>query len=188
MRTAAILATAAVLGTALAAPAAAADKVPVKLKVKGCDGCSVMATWYKTGTASGASKAKSKTKQVSGSKATLTFNIPKGYYMYFTAVSGDPNVQPDAATVMVTQFVGKGEGDSVTATQARDLNDGAYYCLKAKKQTIKTQAAVVTTGAGFSLLGFWANPQLAAKGNTIKDGIDGVYGTQNTLICKGSYY
>lgn len=186
MRTAAILATAAVLGTALAAPAAAADKVPVKLKVKGCDGCSVMATWYKTGTASGASKAKSKTKQVSGSKATLTFNIPKGYYMYFTAVSGDPNVQPDAATVMVTQFVGKGEGDSVSATQARDLNDGAYYCLKAKKRTVKAQAAVFGV-AGGSLLGFWANPQLGATGNQLNDGIDGVYGAQNTLICKGKY-
>ncbi len=37
----------------LAAPAAAADTVPVKLKVKDCKGCSVMATWSKTGKANG---------------------------------------------------------------------------------------------------------------------------------------
>lgn len=179
--------TAVIAGTALvglvAAPAAAADKVPVKLKVKGCDGCEVNATWNNTGTAKG--KVNSKAKKVRGDKDTLTFKVRKGYYLYFTAVS--PRADMFAATVLVTQFVGAKKGTKVSAAKAQTLNKGARYCLKAKKRTIKAQAAVFSDGGG-SLLGFWANPQLKGMGNTIKNGINGVYGTQNTLLCKGTYY
>ncbi|MEZ5184789.1 MAG: hypothetical protein R2720_03505 [Candidatus Nanopelagicales bacterium] len=175
----------AVLFGMTAVPAAAADKVPVKLKVKGCDGCSVMATWNSTGTAKG--KIGSKTKKVRGTKDTLTFKVRKNYYLYFTAVSGDPDVMRDAATVLVTQFKGQKKGDKVSASQVQTLDKGAYYCMKVKKpRTVKAQAAVFPADGG-SLLAFWANPQLGATGNKIKDGIDGVYGTQNTLICKGKF-
>ncbi len=171
------------LALAVTAPAAGADKVPVKLKVKGCDGCSVMATWSKTGKATG--KYRSKTKTAKGDNAKLTFQIPKGYYMYFTATS--PQAQVDAASVVVTQFVGATKGSKVSAGKAKTLNGGAYYCLTAKKRTIKVKAALVSS-EGATLLGLWANPQLKGMGTKIEDGIDGVYGTQNTLICKGKYY
>ncbi len=177
-----LMAGAALLG-GLATPAAAADKVPVKLKLKDCDGCSVSATWTKTGTVTG--KYKSRTKKASGDNATLTFNVPKGYYMYFAATS--PKAAVDAASVLVTQFVGSSKGSTVSPAKAQGLDDGAYYCLTAKKRTIKARAALVPAG-GAKLLGLWANPQLKGSGPKINDGIKGVYGTQNTLICKGKYY
>ena len=167
----------------LAAPAAAADTVPVTLKVKDCKGCSVMATWSKTGKANGTFK--SKTKKAKSSSTTLTFNVPKGYYLYFTATS--PKAAMDAASVMVTQFVGKSTGDKVSASAVPSLNDGASYCMKAKKTTLSAKAALIPAGSS-NLLAFWANPPLKAMGTKINDGISGVYGTQNTLLCKGAYY
>ncbi len=180
--------TSALIGSAalivgLAAPAAAADKVPVKIKVKDCKGCSVMATWSKTGKVTG--KYKSTTQKAKSSSTTLTFTVPKGYYLYFTATS--PKAAMDAATVMVTQFVGKSTGDQVSASEVPGLNAGASYCMTAKKTKIKAQAALIPAG-GAELLAFWANPQLKAMGTQINDGINGVYGTQNTLPCKGGYY
>lgn len=177
-----IIAGTVLLGLAAAGPAAAADKVPVKLKVKGCDGCSVMATWNSTGTSKGT--INSKTKKAKGDKDTLTFKVRKGYYLYFTATS--PRADMFAATVLVTQFVGVKKGTKVSAATVQTLNKGARYCLRAKKRTIKAQAAVFSDSDS-SLLGFWASPQLKATGNTIKNGINGVYGTQNTLLCKGKY-
>ena len=50
-----------------------------------------------------------------------------------------------------------------------------------------TSTALIPAG-GSNLLAFWANPQLKAMGTKINDGISGVYGTQNTLLCKGAYY
>ncbi|MCU0299038.1 MAG: hypothetical protein MUF33_11045 [Candidatus Nanopelagicales bacterium] len=182
MRTPLVVLAAAAFVGGLAAPATAADMVPVKLKLKNCDGCSVSATWSKGGKVT--SKYKSATKKVSGNKA-LTFNVPKGYYMYFTATSKKAAV--DAASVLVTQFVGTQPGDSVSPTKAKTLNEGAYYCLTAKKQTITARASLVSQG-GAALLALWANPQLKGTGTTIQDGIMGMYGTQNTLICKGKYY
>ena len=93
----------------------------------------------------------------------------------------------DAASVMVTQFVGKKTGDKDSAGAVPSLNDGASYCMKAKKTTISSKAALIPAGTG-NLLAFWANPQLKAMGTKINDGINGVYGTQNTLLCKGKYY
>ena len=184
MKTTAIIAGALVLAGSLAAPAAAADKVPVKLKLKGCDGCEVSATWNKTGQING--NFKSKTKTANGNNATLTFNVPKGYYLYFAGTSDQAQV--DAATILVTQFVGQKQGSTVSPSKAQTLNQGAYYCLIAKKQTIKAQAALVPDG-GFSLLSLWANPQLAGIGTKAKgkDAIKGVYGTQDVLPCKGTY-
>lgn len=167
----------------LAAPAAAADTVPVTLKVKNCKGCSVMATWSKTGKANGTYT--SKTKKAKSSSTKLTYTVPKGYYLYFTATS--PKAAMDAASVMVTQFVGKSAGDKVSASAVPSLNDGASYCMKAKKTTITSKAALIPAGTS-DLLAFWANPQLKALGTKINDGINGVYGTQNTLLCQGAYY
>ncbi len=115
-----VIATAA-LTAGLAAPAAAADKVPVKLKVKDCKGCSVMATWSKTGEANGTFK--SATKKAKASSTTLTFNVPKGYYLYFTATS--PKAAMDAASVMVTQFVGKKTGDKAPEAPFVPINTAA---------------------------------------------------------------
>lgn len=130
------------IGLSVTAPAVGADKVPVKLKVKDCDGCSVMATWSKTGKAT--SNYRSKTKTARGDSTTLKFQIPKGYYMYFTATS--PQAQVDAASVVVTKFVGAEKGSKVSAAKATTFNAGAYYCLTAKKRTIKVQAALVASG------------------------------------------
>ncbi len=161
--------------------AAAADTVPVTVKVKNCDGCSISATWSKGGKAT--SKYRSATKKVKNGKAR--FDIPAGYWMYFTGTS--PKAAINAATILVTQYVGSSEGSRVIPAQSRAFNDGAYYCLKASKQTIKAQAALVKAGRS-KLLSLWANPQLQMQGTTANDGIKGVYGTQNTLICEGKYY
>ena len=75
------------------AAASAADKVPVTLDVTGCDGCTVMASWSKKGTAQ--SKVRGKTKKITN--GTVSFNIPKGYWMYFTGTS--PKAAVNAATI-----------------------------------------------------------------------------------------
>jgi hypothetical protein len=161
--------------------ASAADTVPVTVKVKNCDGCSIMATWSKGGKST--SKYRGATRKVKN--GTVRFDIPSGYWMYFTGTS--PKAAVDAATILVTQYVGSSEGASVSPAKSRTFNDGAYYCLRASKQTIKARAAFVKAGRS-TLLSLWANPQLAMDGNTANDGIKGVYGTQNTLICQGKYY
>lgn len=169
----------------MAGPAAAADKVPMTIQVKGCDGCTVSATWNSTGKAKG--KIGGKSQVVTGNNAALTFMVRKGYFVYFTATSGNPEVNLDAATVLVTQFAGQEQGNTVSAKKVQTLTDGAYFCMKAKKTTFTAKAAVVKYKKS-KLLAFWANPQLSATGNQLKDGLKGVYGTQNTLLCKGKYY
>lgn len=161
--------------------AAAADTVPVTVKVKNCDGCSVMATWSKGGGANANWKGKTRTVK----KGKVSFQVPAGYWMYFTGTS--PKAAVDAASILVTQYVGSAQGSKVSPATAQTLNDGAYYCLKASAQTIKAQASLVKYGKS-RLLSLWANPQLAGIGNVVNDGIKGVYGTQNTLLCKGKYY
>lgn len=161
--------------------AAAADTVPVTVKVTNCDGCSISATWSKQGTAKG--KYRGKTAKVADGK--VRFQVPKGYWMYFTGTS--PKAQINAATILVTQYVGSAEGQRVSAATSRTMNDGAQYCLRATKQTIKAQAAYVKDGNS-RLLSLWANPQLAGIGTVVQGGVKGVYGTQNTLLCKGKYY
>ncbi|MFN8184871.1 MAG: hypothetical protein U0R23_10655 [Candidatus Nanopelagicales bacterium] len=183
MRLASVIAGSAVLAVAISAPATAADKVPVKLKIKGCDGCSISATWSKTGKVTG--KYRSKTKKAGGSSDTLKFMVPKGYYLYFAGTS--PKAQVDAASILVTQFVGQSTGSTVSPAKAQTLNDGASYCLIARKRTVKARAALVPSGQR-PLLALWANPQLKALGTKAEDGIKGVYGTQNTLPCAGQYY
>ncbi len=183
MRLASVIVGTAVLAVAASAPAAAADKVPVKLKIKDCDGCSISATWSKTGKVTG--KYRSKTKKAAGSSDTLKFMVPKGYYLYFAGTS--PRAQVDAATILVTRFVGAAKGSTVSPSQAQTFNDGASYCLIAKKRTVKAQAALVPSGKQ-PLLALWANPQLKALGTKAEDGIKGVYGTQNNLPCAGQYY
>ena len=179
----AVVAALAVVGGAVAGPATAADKVPVKLKVKDCDGCSVSATWNSNGKSSG--KIASKTKKVRGDKATLRFKVPKGYYLYFTATS--PKAQVDAASILVTRYAGAKKGEKLSASKIQTLNQAASYCMRAKKGTVRAKAALIPYD-GATLLGFWANPQLKKMGNTVSSGINGVFGTQNTLLCKGKYY
>ena len=179
----AVVAALAVVGGAVAGPATAADKVPVKLKVKDCDGCSVSATWNSNGKSSG--KIASKTKKVRGDKATLRFKVPKGYYLYFAATS--PNAQVDAASILVTRYAGAKKGEKLSASKIQTLNKAASYCMRAKKRTVRSQAALIPYD-GATLLGFWANPQLKKMGNKVSSGINGVFGTQNTLLCKGKYY
>ncbi len=183
MRIASVIAGTAVLAVAAGAPAAAADNVPVKLKIKDCDGCSISATWSKTGKVTG--KYRSKTKKAAGASDTLTFMVPKGYYLYFAGTSR--KAQVDAASILVTRFVGADKGSTVSPAKAQTLNDGASYCLIAKKRTVKARAALVPSGKQ-PLLALWANPQLKAMGTKAQAGIKGVYGTQNTLPCAGQYY
>ncbi len=182
MKTTAIVTGTLILAGCLTAPAAAADKVPVKLKLKDCDGCRISATWNKTGKITG--NFKSKTKVAHGDNATLKFKVPKGYYLYFAGTSS--RAQVDAATILVTQFVGRKQGDTVTAADTQNLTKGAHYCLVAKKRTIKAQAALIPAGPE-SLLNLWANPQQAALGTKTKTNVRGVYGTQNVLPCVGTY-
>ncbi len=161
--------------------ATAADTVPMTVQVTGCEGCSLSATWSKGGTAQ--SKHKSATKKVRD--GSVRFDVPKGYWVYFTGTS--PRAAVDAASVLVTQFTGSAQGERVSAKRAQTFNDGASYCLRARKQTITARANLVKLKRT-RLLSLWASPQLAAQGTQINDGIKGVYGTQNTLICSGMYY
>ena len=64
--------------------------------------------------------------------------------------------------------------------------NGAYFCMIAAKGTIQASAGIVKA-KGADLLAVWASPQLPAQGKKLpgKDSIKGVYGTQNTLPCKG---
>lgn len=182
MKTTATIIGALALVGSLAGPAAAADKVPVKLKLKGCDGCRITATWTKSGKVTG--KYRSKTKVARSDNATLKYRVPKGYYLYFAGTSA--RAQTDAATILVTQFVGQQPGSKVSPAAAQQLRSGAYYCLTARKGTIKARAALVPAGKT-PLLALWANPQLAALGPVTKTQVKGVYGTQNVLPCVGGY-
>jgi hypothetical protein len=161
--------------------AAAADTVPVTVKVKDCAGCSITATWSKSGDSN--AKWKGTTRKVKNGK--VTFSVPEGYWLYFTGTS--PKAAVNAATILVTQYEQSTPGAKVSPAKSRTLNEGAYYCLQASAQTIKARAALVKAGRS-KLLSLWANPQLTGLGNTANDGIKGVYGTQNTLLCQGEYY
>lgn len=178
-----LLAVTAVLTVAAATPAVAAtNTVPVKLSLTGCDQCDVTATWSKSGKVN--SNFKSKIKTAKGAQDTVTFKVPKGYWLYFAATS--PNATVDAATLMVTRYVGKKQGAKVDLQQAQKGTKGAYICLVAAKGTVKATAGIVTV-KGTPLLALWASPQLAGKGLMLpaKQGIKGVYGTQNTVPCQG---
>lgn len=163
------------------AVATAADKVPVTVKMKDCEGCSISATWSKNGD-SGA-KWKAKTRKVKNGR--VSFQVPDGYWLYFTGTS--PKAEVNAATILVTQYVQSSPGAKVSPAKSQKFNDGAYYCLRATAQTIKARAALVKYRKS-TLLSLWANPQLTGIGNVVEAGLRGVYGTQNTLLCQGAYY
>ena len=180
--------TSAAIAAALVAPAlvatpafAATNTVKVKLSIDNCTNCEVMATWSKGGTVD--SKFKSASKVLKADNDTVTFKVPKGYWLYFTATSPDAAV--DAASVLVTQYVGQQQGAPVSLKQARKGTKGAYFCTVAAKGTVKASAGIVKS-KGTKLLAVWATPQLEAQGKKLsgKDSIKGVYGTQNTLPCK----
>lgn len=179
----AVIAVAFVAPALVAAPAAAAtNTVKVKVSLDNCTNCEVMATWSKGGTVN--SKFKSSSKVTKADNDTVSFKVPKGYWLYFTATSPDAAV--DAASVLVTQYVGQKQGASVSLKQARNGTNGAYFCMIAAKGTIQASAGIVKA-KGADLLAVWASPQLPAQGKKLpgKDSIKGVYGTQNTLPCKG---
>jgi hypothetical protein len=73
----------------------------------------------------------------------------------------------------------------VSLKQAKKGTKGAYFCTIAAKGTITASAGIVKSG-GAKLLAVWATPQLQAQGSKLpgKQGIKGVYGTQNTLPCQ----
>jgi hypothetical protein len=176
------LAAATVLSLGFAAPAAA-DTVKVKLSIDNCTNCQVMATWSKGGTVN--SKFKSANRVLKADSDNVSFKVPKGYWLYFTATS--PEAEVDAASVLVTQYVGRSAGSSVSRKQARKGTKGAYFCTRAAKGTIEATASTVRS-KGVKLLAVWANPQLPAQGRKLpaKQGVKGVYGTQNILPCRSS--
>ncbi len=180
---AAALAAAFAVPALITAPASAADTVKVKLSLDNCTNCEVMATWSKNATLN--SKFKSATKTLKADNDTVSFNVPKGYWLYFTATSPEANV--DAASLLVTKYVGQKAGSSPSLKQAKKGTKGAYFCMKAAKGTIEADAGIVKAD-GADLLAVWATPQLKAQGDKLsgKDGIKGVYGTQNTVPCQGS--
>jgi hypothetical protein len=166
----------------LAAPASAStDTVKVKLALDNCTNCQVTATWSKKATVN--SKFKSAQKTLKADNDTVSFKVPKGYWLYFAATS--PEAEVDAASVLVTKYVGQKQGASVTLKQARKGTNGAYFCTKAAKGTIEANAGLVKAD-GTDLLAVWATPQLQAQGKKLKgkDSIKGVYGTQNILPCQ----
>ncbi|MCU0294808.1 MAG: hypothetical protein MUD05_02000 [Candidatus Nanopelagicales bacterium] len=166
----------------LAAPASAStDTVKVKVAIDNCTNCTVMATWSKKATLN--SKFKSAQKTLEADNDTVSFKVPKGYWLYFTVTS--PDAQVDAASVLVTKYVGQKVGSSPTLKQARKGTNGAYFCTIAAKGTIEASAGTVKAD-GTKLLAVWATPQLKAEGKKLKgkDSIKGVYGTQNTLPCQ----
>lgn len=161
------------------APAAASTTtVPVKLSIDNCTNCQVTASWSKKG----GLNVRSTSKLLKADSDTVTFKVPRGDWLYFTATS--PNAAVDAASVLVTQYVGQSQGSKVSVKQVRKGTKGAYFCTVAKKGTIKATAGIVKS-QGTRLLALWASPQLAAQGKKLpgKDSIKGVYGTQNTLPC-----
>lgn len=160
-----------------AAPAAAVGKAPITIEFAGgCDDCSITATWRKN--ADG--KAHSKTKQVEDNQ--VKFKIRRRALVYFTGVSMAPSVSTNAATILVTQYVGSSKGSTVSPQQSVGFNAGAYYCMVSKRKKITAQAVLVPDGDS-NLLSLWANPQLAAGGPKATGGYEGIYGTQNTLPC-----
>jgi len=167
----------------VASPAAAAtDTVKVKVAIDNCTNCTVTATWSKKGTAN--SKFKSATKTLKADNDTVSFSVPKGYWLYFTATS--PEADVDAASLLVTKYAGQKQGSKVSLKQAKQGTKGAYFCTIAAKGTINASAGIVKD-KGARLLAVWATPQLKAQGLKLpgKDGIKGVYGTQNTVPCQG---
>ena len=178
----AAIAAALVAPALLASPASAStDTVKVKVAIDNCTNCEVMATWSKKATVN--SKFKSASKVLKADNDTVSFKVPKGYWLYFTATSPDSEV--DAASVLVTKYVGQKVGSSPTLKQARKGTNGAYFCTIAAKGTIEATAGIVKA-EGAKLLAVWATPQLQAQGKKLKgkDSINGVYGTQNTLPCQ----
>ncbi len=166
----------------VASPASAAtDTVKVKLSLDNCTNCEVMATWSKNAKLN--SKFKSASKVLKADNDTVSFNVPKGYWLYFTATS--PEADVDAASVLVTQYVGQKQGSSVSLKKAKQGTKGAYFCTIAAKGTIEASAGIVKS-KGANLLAVWATPTLKAQGDKLpgKDSIKGVYGTQNTLPCQ----
>jgi uncharacterized protein YecT (DUF1311 family) len=178
---AALAAAVAVTALAAAPAAASSDTVKVKLALDNCTNCEVMATWSKNAKLN--SKYKSASKVLKADNDTVSFKVPKGYWLYFTATS--PQADVDAASLLVTKYVGQKQGSSVSLKQAKQGTNGAYFCTKAAKGTIKASAGIVKS-QGAKLLAVWATPQLKAQGRKLpgKDGIKGVYGTQNTVPCQ----
>ncbi len=167
----------------LAAPASAStDTVKVKVAIDNCTNCEVMATWSKKAKAN--SKFKSATKTLKADNDTVSFSVPKGYWLYFTATS--PEADVDAASLLVTKYAGQEKGSKVSLKQAKKGTKGAYYCMIAAKGTIEASSGIVKD-KGANLLAVWATPQLKAQGLKLpgKDGIKGVYGVQNTVPCQG---
>lgn len=160
--------------------ASAADTVPVTVRVKNCDGCSIRASWSKTGDVG--AKWKGKSGKVKNGK--VSFSVPDGYWLYFTGTS--PKAAVDAATILVTQYVQSSPGAKVSPATSQTYNKGAYYCLRASSGTIKARAALVKYKKS-TLLSLWASPQLTGRGNTVTYGLKGVYGTQNMLLCQGEF-
>jgi hypothetical protein len=160
---------------------AATDTVKVKVSIDNCTNCEVMATWSKNAKLN--SKFKSASKVLKADNDTVSFNVPKGYWLYFTATS--PEADVDAASVLVTKYVGQKKGSSVSFKQAKKGTKGAYFCTIAAKGTIEASAGIVKS-KGAELLAVWATPTLKAQGDKLpgKDSIKGVYGTQNTLPCQ----
>ncbi len=166
----------------LATPASAStDTVKVKVALDNCTNCTVTATWSKKATVN--SKFKSAQKTLKADNDTVSFQVPKGYWLYFAVTS--PEAAVDAASVLVTQYVGQQQGASVSLKQAKKGTKGAYFCTIAAKGTIEASAGIVKAD-GTKLLAVWATPQLQAQGKKLKgkDSIKGVYGTQNTLPCQ----
>jgi hypothetical protein len=168
---------------AVAPASASTDTVKVKVAVDNCTNCEVMATWSKKATVN--SKFKSASKVLKADSDTVSFNVPKGYWLYFTATS--PEADVDAASVLVTKYVGQKQGASVSLKQAKKGTKGAYFCTIAAKGTIEASAGIVKS-KGANLLAVWATPQLKAQGDKLpgNESIKGVYGTQNTVPCQGS--
>jgi len=180
----AAVAAALVVPALVATPASAAtNTVKVKVSVDNCTNCEVMATWSKKAGLN--SKYKSASKILKADNDTVTFKVPKGYWLYFTATS--PEADVDAASVLVTQYVGQKQGSKVSLKKAKKGTKGAYFCMIAAKGTIEASAGIVKS-KGSNLLAVWATPQLEAQGAKLpgKQSIKGVYGTQNTLPCQGS--
>ena len=178
----AALAAALTVPVLVATPASGAtDTVKVKLSLDNCTNCEVMATWSKNAKLN--SKFKSASKVLKADNDTVSFNVPKGYWLYFTATS--PEADVDAASVLVTKYVGQKKGSAVSLKQAKQGTKGAYFCTIAAKGTIEASAGIVKS-KGANLLAVWATPQLKAQGDKLpgKDSIKGVYGTQNTLPCQ----
>jgi hypothetical protein len=72
----------------------------------------------------------------------------------------------------------------VSLKQAKKGTKGAYFCMTTAKGAIEASAGIVKS-EGAKLRAVWATPQLVAQGRRLpgKQGIEGAYGTQNTVPC-----